>query len=83
MEMNLKEYLRYTKKEEDLQKLFYNMSKTMKYKQMKLILVTTFPPPKKAQELIFSFNFIEYLNKRESFILPTQKKFLQFFNDII
>lgn len=31
MEMNLKEYLRYTKNEENLQKLFYNMSKTMKY----------------------------------------------------
>lgn len=31
MEMNLREYLRYTNKEEDLQKLFYNMSKTMKY----------------------------------------------------
>ena len=31
MEMNLKEYLRHTKNEENLQKLFYNMSKTMQY----------------------------------------------------
>lgn len=29
--MNLREYLQYTKNEENLQKLFYNMSKTMKY----------------------------------------------------
>lgn len=29
--MNFKEFLQYTNKEEDLQKLFYNMSNTMKY----------------------------------------------------